>query len=166
MAGRCLVAAVVLALVAGPAFASDAGDAIVGSWLTEPDEEDGRARVEIVRAGDRYEGTIVWLEKPVYPPDDDGGMAGRAKVDRENPDPALRSRPVVGLEILSDLTWDPDRREWRKGSIYAPDDGKTYRCFIRMSEDGSLRIRGYVGFALLGRTTEWTPAPAEDPVQE
>ncbi len=156
---RVLVVVIALVAAAAPAPAAGDGDALLGAWLTEPDEVDGRARVEIVKVGEHYEGTIVWLEKPIYPQDDEQGMAGQTKVDRENPDAALRSRPVIGLKILTELQWDAGRGEWRKGRIYAPDDGKTYRCYIRMGDDGTLKLRGYVGIALLGRTSEWTRAP-------
>jgi len=148
-----LVMTLVAVAVAGLAVAAD-GDAIVGVWATEPDPEDGNAHVEVRKEGDRYFGTIIWLEKPEYAADD--RMAGQPKVDRENPDAALRERSIIGLPILSDFRFAGDG-EWDKGTIYDPDNGKTYKCVARLADDGNtLKVRGFVGFSLLGRTTEWT----------
>jgi len=162
-----VMAAVLVVLAAIPAVAGDGdGDAILGLWATAPGTESGQAHVEIVRNGDHYEGHIVWLQKPTYPPDDPEGMAGQARVDRNNPDPALRSKPVIGLKILWDMVWDGSG-QWRKGRVYDPDNGKTYKCYIRLTPDGILKLRGYIGFSLLGRTSEWTPvaAPATAPTE-
>jgi uncharacterized protein (DUF2147 family) len=138
---------------AGWSAAAD-GDQIVGLWATAPDEVDGNAHVEIYENNGTYEGKIVWLEKPVYNPDDEQGMAGQEKVDRENPDTALRSRPILGLEIMSGFVYEGDNK-WKKGTIYAPDDGKTYKCKMSLSGD-VLKVRGFIGISMLGRTEEWT----------
>jgi uncharacterized protein (DUF2147 family) len=146
-----LIAAIALI---GPSAAAQDGDAILGLWATEPDPEDGNAHVEVWLEDDRYFGKIVWLEKPVYNPGDP--MSGQSKVDRENPDRELQDRPVIGLMVLEDFRWD-GRGAWEKGRIYDPDNGKTYRCVARLDDDGrTLKVRGYVGFSLFGRTTEWT----------
>lgn len=126
-------------------------DRVLGLWLTEKAD----ARVRIERVGDRYQGTIVWLKEPQYPADDDQGMAGRIKVDRENPQQDRRARPIIGLRIVAGFRFDGE--EWRDGTIYDPENGKTYKC--RMWFDGeTLRVRGYIGFSLLGRSTNWTRA--------
>lgn len=88
-------------------------------------------------------------------------MAGRPRVDRENPDPALRRRPILGLRLLEGLEHDGDG-EWSGGTVYDPETGKTYKSKARLGEGGDvLHLRGYIGFSLLGRTTEWTRVPAD-----
>lgn len=141
--------ALAFALLAGAAGAAAAGDRVLGLWLTEK----GDAHVRVERVGDHYQGAIVWLKEPQYPADDDQGMAGRDKIDRENPDAAGRSRPIVGLRIVEGFRFRDG--EWRDGRIYDPENGKTYKC--RMWFDGeTLRVRGYIGISLLGRSTSWT----------
>jgi uncharacterized protein (DUF2147 family) len=127
-----------------------AADDILGVWTTA----EGRSHVEIYKCMNRFCGRIVWLKDPTYPANDARGMAGKPKVDRDNPDPALRSRPLEGLEILSNFQFDDDR--WSNGTIYDPSEGKTYRCKITLGDDGKLNVRGYIGISLFGRTTEWT----------
>jgi uncharacterized protein (DUF2147 family) len=146
-------AAVLLALAGAAGAAAVAGaDAIVGTWRTEPGEQGGRAHVEISLRGDQLVGTIVKLEEPNFAADH--ARAGQPKVDLENPDPAKRERPVVGLRILSGFTYEGDG-QWSGGTIYDPANGKTYKARIRQKGRDTLDLRGYVGVPLFGRTTTW-----------
>ena len=91
------------------AFAQD----VTGRWKLE----DGSAIVEVYRNGDVYNGKIVWLQNPTE-------ADGTPAVDSNNPDKALRSRQLMGLNMLSDLK--KDGGEYTGGSIYDPGNGKTY----------------------------------------
>ena len=126
-------------------------DAILGEWLTA----EGKSKVSIVHCGEKYCGKIVWLKEPTYPADDEDGMAGKTKVDRENKDESLRSQPIIGLEILKGFQYAGDK-EWEDGTIYDPQNGKTYACILSLKRPGLLHVRGYIGFSFIGRTTEWT----------
>jgi uncharacterized protein (DUF2147 family) len=126
-----------------------AADDILGVWNTAQ----GRSKVEVYKCADHYCGRIVWLKEPVYPADDTKGMAGKTKVDRENPDPALRNQSLKGLEILRNFRYDDG--QWTDGTIYDPREGKTYHCKITLGDGGKLKVRGYIGIPLFGRTTEW-----------
>ena len=103
------------------------------------------------RAGELC-GQVVWLRSPF----DEGGCDLR---DRHNPDPGLRNRKVTGLEIRG-LKPRPDGT-WVGGSIYDPATGNTYTCRLALDGADRLRLRGYVGIPLLGRTTTWTRVGAE-----
>jgi uncharacterized protein (DUF2147 family) len=138
----------------GVGAAADDGGAILGVWATER-TENGNAHVEISKNGGKYRGQIIWLEQPNYPQDDDGGMGGQPKVDRANPDEKLRSRPIIGLRLIDGSEYAGDKK-WKNGTIYDPETGKTYKCKMRLTDEGVLKVRGYIGFSLLGRTTEWT----------
>jgi len=156
--GIILVTALIL-VIAPPAIADD-GDAILGTWLTA-DDGNGRAKVEVTKTNDRYSGQIIWLERPTYPADDDRGMAGKKRIDRENPDSSLRTRPIIGLPIVEGFSYQGDNL-WADGTIYDPNNGKTYKCKMRL-EGNVLNVRGYIGFSFIGRTTTWerTEAPEE-----
>ncbi|HNV04017.1 MAG TPA: DUF2147 domain-containing protein [Vicinamibacterales bacterium] len=139
-----------LCCLAAPALAQDA-DSIVGTWLNG----EGTAHVEIQNEGGKYFGKIVWLKEPVYPADDPKGMAGKTKVDRENPDPARRNDPILGLRMLRDFRFDSPGH-WKDGRIYDPKNGKDYKCKIAMETPDVLKVRGFIGISLIGRTDTWT----------
>lgn len=140
-----------------PAWADDA-DGVLGTWVTA----DGKARVEIAKDGELYDGKIVWLKEPVYPADDKQGMGGQPKVDRENPDKSLKTRPIIGLPLIQGFKYDGDN-VWTDGSIYDPESGKLYSCKLTLRMDGTLKVRGYVGISLFGRTEIWTRPPPDTP---
>ena len=120
------------------AFAQD----VVGKWKLE----DGTAIVEVYKSGDVYNGKIVWLLKPT---EADGSPA----VDNNNPDKALRSRKLIGLNMLSGLK--KNGGEYTGGSIYDPGNGKTYNCSMKVEGD-VLKVRGSLDKkGLLGRTMDW-----------
>ena len=146
---------VVLMVAAGVTIAVDPGDEILGLWATDPDADGGLSHVDIVKKKGKYSATIVWLIEPNYPSDDKDGMAGQTKVDRFNPDAKKKDVPIIGLEIMRGFTFKGEQ-SWVGGKIYDPDNGKTYKSKMRLTEDGSLHVRGYIGFSFIGRTTVWT----------
>ena len=77
-----------------------------------------------------------------------------ARHDDLNPDPDLRERPLLGLAIFSGLQASGSNK-W-KGEVYDPNSGKTYKCTVTLVDTDTVKIRGYIGFSLLGRTEEWT----------
>lgn len=125
-------------------------DRILGLWVTDK----GAAHVEIYRENDLYHGRIVWLAEPLYPAGD--AETGQPKHDRNNPDSAQRAQPILGLQIMR-MFHASEAGRWEGGTIYDPDNGETYSCKLWLTDDGTLKVRGYVGFSLFGRTTEWLP---------
>lgn len=81
-----------------------------------------------------------------------------SSVDRKNPNAALRTRPLCGLQIgMNFHLASPGHAEG--GQFYDPESGKTYSGM--MTRDGdNLKLRGYIGLSLFGRTETWTQAPA------
>lgn len=68
-----------------------------------------------------------------------------------------KDQPLVGLVILEKLTQDKgNKNDWRGGTILDPKTGKVYRCQLSLDEKNqTLKVRGYLGIALLGRTQFW-----------
>ena len=115
--------------------------------------ESGDARVEIYQgAGGTYEGRLCWLKEPEYPAGDP--EAGKPKRDRENPDKALRDRPIQGLVFMTGFRYDGDGK-WKGGKVYDAESGKTYSCKMTLKDRDTLEIRGYIGVSLLGRNQTW-----------
>jgi len=69
----------------------------------------------------------------------------------------LKNKPILGMVILRGL--EKDDEEWSGGSILDPANGKTYKCKIAVEDGGKkLKVRGYIGLSLLGRTQHWVRA--------
>ena len=115
----------------------NAANAIVGLW----DTRDG-AHVEIYIQENKYYGkfTYFYAEPPA-----DG-------VDSKHPDPTLRDRPLIGTNFIVNFEFTEEK--WKHGRIYNPENGKYYKADLEL-KDGTLKVRGWIGFRLLGRTVEW-----------
>lgn len=114
---------------------------IEGRWLTG----DGDGWIDISISDDGLSGLIAG--SPNERPED-------ATFDIQNKDPALRRRPLLGLDIFAGFRYDGKKR-WKGGSIYDPNRGKTYRCVITIVDSDTLKVRGYIGAPILGETQIW-----------
>ena len=141
-----------LVFQAGAARAAPtAAASILGRWLVDDEE----AVVEIYPCAAAFCGRIAWLKEPLFPSDDDdGGMAGKPKTDRNNPVAARRSDPILGSTVLRDLQFTGS--DWEHGRLYDPETGHTYTSRARLAGTNRLEIRGYLGFGVFGRTVVWT----------
>lgn len=144
--------AVVLGCLACAAFAVEESE-VLAEWLVES----GDARVEIYKAADgTYEGRLCWLKEPEYPAGDP--EAGKPRRDRDNPDKALRDRPMQGLVFMTGFRYDGEGK-WKGGKVYDAENGKTYSCKMTLKDRETLEIRGYIGVSLLGRNQTWKRHP-------
>ena len=123
---------------------STEADRLLGVW--EP--SNGKARVKIEKIGEKFYGKIVWLKEP------NDAKTGQPKVDKNNPDPNLRTVPLKGYRLLKDFHFQGNN-QWEDGTIYDPENGSTYKCVIKMTDPNTLDIRGYIGVEALGRTDVW-----------
>ena len=146
-----LLGTMVLARLAVAADPVKPGDEILGTWHTTDD----KSIVEVYKKKDAYFAKVVSLKEPNWPANDEKGMGGKPKNDRNNPKAELRSRAIAGLEFMNDFTY-AGKNKWTDGKIYDPEVGKTYSCKMTLVNPKKLEVRGYVGFSLLGRTVEWT----------
>ena len=135
-----------VSLLIGSLFARQDGkekDKIIGVW----EVGSGKARVKVFAYGEKFAGKIVWLKEPNYP-------EGGPKVDRNNPDESLRTKPLLGFTNLTGFEAKGNGK-YEGGTIYDPENGSTYNCIIEMKDDNTLEVRGYIGVALFGRTDVW-----------
>ena len=137
-AARAVMMAIVVAFLVGLtglAPAVQAGERPTGVWRMA----DGKVTVKVSPCGTGYCGTVIGLRKPR-----DG--KGRPRLDKENPNPALRSRPVIGLTILSNMKANGEGR-W-SGTIYNPDDGHTYSSSMQLLGPTMMKVNGCVAGVL------------------
>ncbi len=139
---RASCIAVAVGLLASPAaLVAEPGD-IEGSWVNG----DGDGLIELVIENGELQGRIVGRT-------DDPDNLRPPRLDDKNPDPALRSRKLIGLVFLSGFRYDDGR--WTGGRIYDPNSGNTYRGTITVIDRDTLSLRGYVGLPLFGRSDTW-----------
>ncbi|WP_347159118.1 DUF2147 domain-containing protein [Pontibacter chitinilyticus] len=115
----------------------------LGTWTNE----DGKARFEIFQCGDKLCGKIVSLKEPL--------RNGKPKLDDNNPNSKLRSRPLQGLEFMKGFEFVGNNK-WDNGTIYDPESGKTYSCYMKMTGKNKMEVKGYIGISLIGRSQDWT----------
>lgn len=118
-------------------------DRLLGVWLAESKDQ-----VRIYKEADRYFG------KGVVTPEN------KDRLDDKNPDEKLRGRRLADVVILKNFEYLGKGR-WGRGTIYDPNNGKTYKCTITMKSDDEIKVRGFIGISLLGRTEVWPRVPAK-----
>lgn len=146
----------IILLVAGASLAHDAsaqpkepsitprvtGDEILGEWWTEDSE--GRVRITRDKEG-YYRGTTTCCEKD-----------GKPTLDVNNPKPELRNRSTLNIVLIWKLKYEDG--EYVDGYVYNPRDGKTYRMKMKVIDQETLKIRGYMSISLLGQSQIWKRA--------
>jgi uncharacterized protein (DUF2147 family) len=134
---RPLILAVGLTLAAAPAFAADP---VEGEWLIQ--DKSGKVRIAPCPARpDLMCGTTSWIKDP------------SKTQDANNPDPALRTRPLLGQAVIRDFKQAAPGR-WTGGRIYDPKNGKTYDSKMSANANGTLKVQGCVLFVCQAQT--WT----------
>lgn len=118
-------------------------DSIEGIWVTQ-DDETGKQKSEVLiyKENGKFFGKITKLLLP----EDEGKKCVNCK--GENKD-----QPIEGMVIINDLQLDDET--WEDGTILDPKSGKVYDCLIGFEDSNTLKVRGYLGFSLLGRTQIW-----------
>lgn len=135
-----VLAAIAMLFSAAPVVAYGAEP--VGVWLTEK----GDARVKITKCSSGICGVVVWLREPI------DRATGRPQVDDKNPNPALRTRPVIGIPLF--IGMGPSAPGKWSGQIYNADDGGTYVSHVAFAGGNALQVEGCVGIICGGET--WT----------
>ena len=125
------------------AQANSVDSPLVGVWLTE----NGEGWIEFRMQDGIPAGLIAGS------PQDPDRLKPPDFADK-NPDPELRDRPLLGLQIIHSLRQSKNGK-W-KGRIYNPNSGNTYKCTFTLVDDNTLKPRGYKGISLLGGTEVWT----------
>ena len=138
----------ILVLFATKSFCQTTGNEITGIWLNQ--EKDGQ--IEVYKSGNTYSGKLVWMKNQNDP------ATGELLLDKKNPNEKLRSKPLLGSDLMHGFTFDREDKEWSKGKIYDGRKGKTYKCRIKLSADNTLKVTGYIGASWmgLGETSIWT----------
>jgi uncharacterized protein (DUF2147 family) len=116
----------------------------IGVW------KDADATFEIYENDEKLSARIVALKEPKT-------SEGKEKMDIHNPDRSKRDRPIIGLVFMTGFNRKTDTR-WENGTIYDPKSGNTYSGFLELDGPNRIKVRGFIGISLIGRTEVWTRA--------
>ncbi|MBP4142416.1 DUF2147 domain-containing protein [Flavobacterium sp. I-SCBP12n] len=132
----------ILSLFVSMAFYAQ-GNTVMGKWKTI-DDETGKAKsiVEIYEHSGKVYGKVV----DILDADKKKNLCTNCTGEDKN-------KPVMGLVIIKGLS--KDGSEYNSGKILDPVSGKTYKCFLALEGNDKLKVRGYIGLSLFGRTQTW-----------
>ena len=118
------------------------GQSITGTWDTYDDKtKEKKATIEIYETDSTYYGKII------------KSYSGKENSICEKCKGTKKDKPIIGLVIIEDIKKDDD--EYNGGTILDPESGKTYSCYLELTDVNTLKVRGFLGFSLLGRTQYW-----------
>ena len=136
---KCLI---ILVLFISCVFYSQ-NKSVLGKWKTI-DDETGEAKsvVEIYEKSGKIYGKVVEILDVIHK----NNLCKNCSDEDAN-------KPILGLTVIKGLT--RDGKEYNSGKILDPKSGKLYQCFITLEGNEKLKVRGYIGISLLGRTQYW-----------
>jgi len=119
---------------------------VLGEWNTiNPDDDKIESTINVYLKNNLLYAKIIKISDPLKQDKLCTACKGRNK-----------NKPILGMIILFGLKKDGD--EWNGGKILDPKTGKIYKCYITLKNKNTLKLRGYIGFSLLGRTEYWQKA--------
>ena len=126
------------------AFAQTNAD-LVGQWYNAKDD----IVVTLFEDREMVSGKVTWMK---FPNDENGNP----KIDLLNPDESLRDRSRIGMLMMYNLTHIAGNI-WDNGSLYIAEKGKIYSGMMKLKNQNTLNIRGYIGFSFFERySSTWT----------
>lgn len=122
---------------------SNPEDAIIGKWMTEQND----LEVEVYKQDNSFKAKVVWFNDS-----DDKSQPMDLRLDDKNPNKSLRSRKCIGMDVLRDLHYDAEEKEWVDGKVYVAKNGKEWDSLAWITEDNLLKVKGYWLFKFLCQT--------------
>ena len=118
-------------------------DAITGKWMSAEDN----LEVEVFKTGSEYKARVVWFDDS-----DDKSKPMNVRCDIKNPHETLRTRKIIGMEVMHGLVYNAGDDEWHDGRIYDSRSGKDWNAKAWINKEGILKVRGYWHFSIFGQT--------------
>lgn len=124
-------------------FTSLSAQSVIGKWKTIDDVSgEVKSIVQIYEENGKIYGKVIEIM--------DASKRNRLC---ENCPGVLKNKPVLGLKIINGL--EKNGSSYENGKILDPESGKEYKCYISLEDDKTLKVRGYIGISLMGRTQYW-----------
>lgn len=115
---------------------------IIGLWKTFDDKtKEKKSVIEIYKEDDLYFAKITEI------------FSGDKNAICNTCNGIKKGQPIIGLVIIENLK--KDKNEFNEGSILDPENGKTYSCYLKLIKNNKLKVRGFLGISIFGRTQYW-----------
>lgn len=124
------------------ATAQHNADDIIGLWMST----ENNLEVEVFKTGSEYKASVVWFDDT-----DDKSKPMKVRCDVKNSHEALRTRKLIGMEVMHGLVYNADEDEWQEGRIYDAGTGKDWNAKAWIVKDGCMKVRGFWHFEFLGQ---------------
>ncbi|HEY8780477.1 MAG TPA: DUF2147 domain-containing protein [Mucilaginibacter sp.] len=118
---------------------------ICGKW----ESSEKNLIVQVYKADDTFRAKVIWYT-------DTGGKPMDYWTDKRNPNPALRSRKILGMSVLKDMAYNAATNSWENGMIYESKYGRQWNASAYIDKNGVLKVKGYWHFKFIGRTMAFT----------
>jgi uncharacterized protein (DUF2147 family) len=135
-----IIAALLFFMLVFDCRAQNTPDAILGTWITKA----GNCKIEVYKQSEEFKAKIVWLKE------DKNGM--NDYTDKKNPDPALRARKLLGMDVVNGLHYAAEENAYVDGVIYDARSGKKWDSIAWLTDDNLLKVKGYWVFKFLSET--------------
>ena len=137
---KSTIIGIALCLISLASFTQNNADAILGKWITTT----GNCIVEVYKQKAEYKAKVIWFT--------DGKKQMKDYIDEKNPDPSLRNRKLLGMDVMHGLYYDTDENEWVDGHIYDATSGKEWDSVVWLTDDHLLKVKGYWMFKFISET--------------
>jgi uncharacterized protein (DUF2147 family) len=117
-------------------------NSILGKWITI----EHNLELEVYKVGDNFHAKIIWFKI------EDTTRPMNTRTDDKNPNPALRHRKWLGMEVLRNLKYNAEEREWQDGIIYDAKHGREWDSVAWINSKGLLEVKGYWMFRWISKT--------------
>ena len=128
-------------------------DQIIGTWMAS----DKNIVVQVYKDGDSFKASIVWFDDS-----DDKSKPMEERLDYKNPDKSLRTRKILGMQVLKNLEYNADSNSWENGVIYDAKNGHEWTSCACIDKDGSLKVTGYWHFKFIGKSIKFNRLSSSD----
>lgn len=138
---------VVLLLISTVAGAQPFSEGDLNGYWMNPQQT---SIIKLVNVDGTYFGKMTWLSEK------------KNSLDVNNEDESKRGRRLVGTVLMKDLQWNADY--WDEGTVYLPNRGTTYNCYVNMPDKNTARINVYLGFRWISKSELWVRVAGPRPV--
>lgn len=118
-------------------------DDVLGNWIAT----DKSVKVQVYKENGTFKAKVIWYDVRLG-----SGKPMHASTDTRNPEPKLRDRKIIGMQVLDGLHFNSSNHRWENGKIYDASSGRTWDSYAEIRHDGELIVRGYWKWQWIGKT--------------